>query len=118
VAENEILDEVVCRSHKVVDSDGRVRAFLGELPEAHSEGATFVIELRDTAGRARASLMLTPDGPLLLFDQNGNNLIELGVHDWTESTSHRGAYFVGSDTTGEAVVGWRVEADGSVDRVG
>jgi hypothetical protein len=105
---------------EVVDGQGRTRAVLGRLADEEPEGppAPFGLALLDEQGRARVWCGLVAEGPVLLLDQDGNAVVQLGVDDATPDALHVGAYLHLADRRGTPRVGWRVEEDGSVVAVG
>lgn len=104
---------VQARRFELVDEVGRVLAVLGVLDGGPGPSRAG-LALLDEHGRARVWLTLGDDGPALVFDQAGNDVVQLGVNDPGPDTLHVGAHLHLSDRHGRPVIGWRVEADGSL----
>ncbi len=104
---------VQARRFELVDDDGRVLAVLGLL-DGRPGRAPAGLALFDEHGRARVWMALGDDGPALVFDQGGNDVVHLGVSDPGPDALHVGAHLHLSDRHGRPVLGWRVEADGSL----
>jgi hypothetical protein len=105
-------DVVRARRFEVVDANGVVRVVLGDL--AHSRGGVFGIALLGSQGQPRVWIEVDGRGPALVFDQGGNDVVELGVDDPVADALHVGAYLHLSGPDGRPAVSWRVEEDGSV----
>ena len=104
---------VQARRFELVGDDGRVLAVLGVL-DGRPGRSRAGLALLDENGRARVWIALGAEGPALVFDQGGNDVVHLGVSDPGSDALHVGAHFHLSDLDGRPVVGWRVEADGSL----
>jgi hypothetical protein len=106
---------VRARRIEIVDSDGRVRAVLGDLPGPPGPApGSFGIELLDPGGRPRLWVALEPLGPAIALDVDGNIGVQIGVTDDVGDAAGAAAYVVVADARGAARRGWRVDADGSV----
>jgi hypothetical protein len=99
---------------EVVDGDGRVRAVLGDLGSPDPTSSVLGFALLDDDGNQRVWLALDATGPNLVFDLGGNAVLTLGVNDPAPDALHVGAYLHVADIDGAAVLGWRIEDDGSV----
>jgi hypothetical protein len=108
--ENDPVEVVRARRIELVDDHGRVRAVVGELAhdEAGGEGS-FGFGVFDTGARLRAWFALEPSGPLLVFDQEGNIALQLGVNDPEPDGLHPGAHLFLASADGEPRIGWRIE---------
>ena len=107
------LEVVRARIFELVDAQGAVRAIVGQLGAGRGDGALGVA-LVSGQGEARVWIELGEHGPALVFDQGGNDVVALGVHDAAADALHVGAYLQLSHPVGRPAVGWRVEDDGSV----
>jgi hypothetical protein len=105
------LEVVRARRFELVDVDGVVRALLGDL--GPRPGEVFGLVLLDPHGRARLRIELGPTGPALVLDQDGNDVIELAVHDVVADALRPGSHLRLSDRHGRPALAWHVEADGS-----
>ncbi|MDP9071875.1 MAG: hypothetical protein M3N68_11505 [Actinomycetota bacterium] len=104
--------EVVrARRFELVDAEGAVRAIVGDLGGG---GGVFGVALVGRQGEARVWIELGEQGPALVFDQGGNDVVAVGVHDAVADALHVGAYLQLSHADGRPALGWRVEDDGSV----
>ena len=103
------------RRLEVVDEQGRPRAVIGEVGSDGMGHPTYGIELVDRLGHSRVSLAVDSTGPVLMFDQGGNNAIYLGVHDEETAAVTPGAYLSLCDSNGDLAIGCRVHLDGSVE---
>jgi len=111
-------DVVQAHRFELVDRDGRVRAVIGELPNYDDAGPAIIgVSLLDAEGRRRTFLSLDDTGPSLVFDLDGNNVLELGVNDPTADALTVGAYAFATDALGEPRVGIRVFEDGEVELI-
>jgi hypothetical protein len=100
------------RRFEVVDTEGRVRAVVGNLSGSSSEWYPGVA-LLDEDGHERVSLMLGASGPLLTFAEAGNVALELGVFDEADPESVApGPCVVVCDRSGTARWSVRLDADG------
>ena len=99
---------------ELVDTLGHVRAILGDLGSPDPETTVLGLALLDGDGRQRVWLALDATGPNLVFDLAGNAVLTVGVNDPAPDALHVGAYLHVADIDGTAVLGWRVEDDGSV----
>ena len=106
--ENDPAEVVRARRIELVDSHGRVRAVVGELPGGAPPGS-FGLCVFDAEAEARVWLALEPSGPLLVFDQDGNIALQLGVNDAEPDGLHTGAHLFLASADGEPRVGWRIE---------
>jgi len=104
---------VRARRLEVVDADGVVRAVVGDLATP-PRGGVFGIALLGSQGQPRVWMEVDGQGPALVFDQGGNDVVELGVDDPGADALHVGAYLHLSRPDGRPALGWRVEEDGSV----
>lgn len=109
-------DEQVVRTQRleIIDTEGRVRAIVGDLAPPNADYTDFGVELLDGQGARRAWLSLGPHGPVVGLDHSGNTVAEMGVTDAGGDALGTGAYLVLSDATGGLAIGWWVEEDGSV----
>lgn len=112
------VEVVRARRIELVDAQGTVRAVVGDLeePDVGGEG-TFGFGVLDAASRLRVWLALGPSGPVLVFDQDGNVALELGISDPADDLRHPGAHFFLASAEGEPRIGWRIEGT-SVRRIG
>lgn len=106
------VEVVRARRFELVDADGAVRAVLGDL--GAGRGEVFGLALLGAQGWARVRIELGPLGPTVALDQDGNDVIALGVHDAVADALRPGAHLQLSDRHGRPVLGWQVEADGSM----
>lgn len=109
-------DDQVLRARRleIIDAHGQVRAIVGDLATPQAEGDDFGLALLDHQGARRASVSLTPHGPVIALDHAGNTVAEIGVTDGGGDAIGTGAYVVLSAQTGALAIGWWVEEDGSV----
>lgn len=107
-------EEVRARRVEIVDAAGRVRVVLGEVDRPAHQAPSFGLVLFDEHGRRRVWAAVEETGPVLVFDHGGNIGIEVGIHDATPDSLHTGAYIMLNDGDGRPVLGWQVEADGSL----
>jgi hypothetical protein len=106
------IEEVLrARRFELVDGTGAVRAVLGEL--STGGGAAFGLALVGVSGRPRVWIEVGDQGPALVFDRDGNAVLQLGVDDPAADALHVGAYLHLSDEQGRPALRWRVEDDGS-----
>jgi hypothetical protein len=113
--------EQVIRAGRIelVDEYDRVRAVVGQLPGTDGHGnPIYGVSVLDHRGKHRVWLEVDGLGPTLAFDQEGQVVIYLGVHDEGSEASHSGPYFSLCDRHGADVLGWRVDADGEVVETG
>jgi hypothetical protein len=106
------------RRVEVVDDEGRVRLILGELGGLGPTLPVFGVAVVDAAGRHRSWLALDETGPALVFDQDGNGVVYLGVNDTGSDSVGPGPYFNLADPEGDPRIGWRVSPDGAVHEEG
>jgi hypothetical protein len=99
---------------ELVDADGHIRAVLGDLGSPDPGMPVVGFALLDADGRQRAWVALDATGPNMVFDLGGNAVLTFGVNDAAPDALHVGAYLHVSDVGGTNVLGWRIEADGSV----
>lgn len=108
----------VVRAHRfeLVDQKGRVRAVLGDIgtPDAFAPG----LVLLDRRGRQRSWLALFAFGPMLCFEVDGNEVLNLGVSDDEAGDDDPDydpvAFVMFADGDGERRIGLRVHYDGTV----
>jgi hypothetical protein len=99
---------------ELVDTQGRVRAILGDLGSPDPTMQVLGLALLDPDGRQRVWIALDGTGPNMVFDLGGNAVLAVGVNDAAPDALHVGAYLHVSDVGGTNVLGWRIEEDGSV----
>lgn len=109
------IEEVLrAKRLEVIDPlTGTLAAVVGRL-DAPGVDPVFGLSLFDRSGRQRVWLTLDANGPAMVFDLAGNNVITLGVNDETADALHVGAYLHVADMDGTPVHGWQVEQDGTV----
>lgn len=109
------VDSVVrTRRLEIVDDSDRVRAVVGRLGTGGRDEAVIGIASLDARGSSRAWLSLDACGSSLVFGQEGNNVVYLGVDDGETEAANPGPYFELCGRDGATAIAWRVDRDGSV----
>jgi hypothetical protein len=104
---------------ELVDEYDRVRAVVGQLPGLDGRGnLIYGVSVLDHRGKHRVWLEVDSLGPTLAFDQDGQVVVYLGVHDEGSEANNPGPYFSLCDREGGDVLGWRVDPDGEVVETG
>ena len=109
------VDPIVrTRRLEIVDDNDRVRVVVGRLGTGGRDEAVIGIAVLDGRGSSRVSLSLDACGPALVFGQDGNNVVYLGVDDGETEAANPGPYVELCDREGATAIGWRVDRDGTV----
>lgn len=110
-----IEDVVRARRLEIVDENDRVRALIGRLGTGGRGEAVIGVALVGDRGSHRAWLALDVSGPALVFNQDGNNVIYLGVDDADTDAMNPGPYIELCGRDGATAIRWRVLQNGAVD---
>ncbi len=101
-------DVVRAQRFELVDSNGRVRATLGSTAASGDQNEMFGLELFDSGGSARASLIHEErHGAQLIFAVSGNQVLIIGTAD-LEAAIPPGARVTVCDLGGAPVIDWHM----------
>lgn len=95
------------RRLEIVDDHDRVRIVAGETSRV-AESRLPAIQMLDQHGRSRVRIEAGRYGPLLIFDQDGNDVVILGVLDPLTPGDASGPYLALCDEDGTPVRSWDV----------
>ena len=108
-----MTDEPVRASRfEVVDPTGTVRAVLGQVGSGPGTGEIYGLSLLDAAGAERVALTLDAHGPTLVFLDQGNVALQLGVDDPALPGDHEGAFLTIAAADGRPLLRLWVAAGG------
>ena len=99
---------------EIIDSEGRIRAALGDTSDGAAHFDSFGLALYGLDGRRRAVLSIDKTGPTLVFDRNGNNALSIGVDDPTNDSEAGGPYITIVDADGDLVLGLAMSENGAL----
>lgn len=111
-------DLVQSRRFELVDDLGQARLVLGNLALEADDDYWPGLVIRDVDGHDRVRLMLHDNGVDLEFGIGGNTVAILGVIDPEGGFPDPGARLALCDLGGTPIVGWRVYADSTWERIG
>lgn len=96
------------RRLEIVDDHDRVRIVAGETSQVPGESRLPAIQMLDEHGHSRVRIEAGQYGPLLIFDQDGNDVVILGVLDPLTPGDASGPYLALCDEDGTPVRSWYV----------